>query len=143
MSQENVEIVKGLFPPNRELDGHAIVEHRAEARAVFEALIAEGFNVKFVAAGFTTTYPGADAMADGMRDYTSAFVKHGTVMERFIDGGDVVVALGRQRGKTKTHGVEFDEEIGLAAFFDTDRKLTRIEAHQRWNEALEAAGLSE
>jgi hypothetical protein len=88
MSHENVEIVKGLFPPNRELDGHAIAEHRREARAVFEPLIAVGFSVRFVAAGFTTTYPGADGMADGVRDYTSVFQNHRTVIERFIDGGD-------------------------------------------------------
>ena len=142
MSQENVEIVKGLFPPNRELEGHVTVEQRAAIRAVFEPLIAEGFSVKFLGAGFTTVYPGADGMADGVRDYMSVFLDYRSVMERFIDGGDVVVVLGRQRGRTN-HGLEFDEELGMVFVFDPDRKLTRIEAHQRWNEALEAAELSE
>jgi len=96
MSEENVEVIQKLFPANRELDGHAIAEHREETRAFFAPLIAEGFSVRFVAAGLTTTYRGADAMADGMRDYTGAFLKHRTVFERFIDGGDVVVALGLQ-----------------------------------------------
>ena len=143
MSQENVEIVEGLFPPDRELDGHAIAEHRDEVRAVFEPLITQGFFVRFIATGLTTTFQGPDAMTDAMRLYTSAFLKHRTVFERFIDGGDVVVALGVQHCQTKHDGVEFDQESGLAVFFDTHGKLTRIEGYQRWSEALEAAGLSE
>jgi hypothetical protein len=143
MLQENVEVVKGLIPPNREIDSQMTAERRAVMRAVFEPLIAPGFSVKFVAAGFTAAYPGADGMADGVVDYTSGFLDFRMVMERIIDGGEVIVGLGRQRGRTKTHGLEFDEEMGMVFFFDPQQRLTRIECHQRWNEALEAAGLSE
>ena len=140
MSQENVEIVKRLFPPNREIHSHGTTERRGAMRAIFEPLIAEAFSVKFIAAGFPAAYPGADGMADGVRDYTSGFLNYRTVMERFVDGGEVVVALGRQRGRTKTHGLEFDEEMGMVFLFDPDRKLTRIECYQRWSEASKPPG---
>jgi hypothetical protein len=57
MSQENVEIVKGLFPPNRELHSDVTAERRDAMRAVFEPLIAPAFSVNFVAAGFTAFRP--------------------------------------------------------------------------------------
>ena len=143
MSQGNVEIVQSLFPPNRALDGHAITKHRDEVRAAFAPLIAKGFSVRFVAPGLTGIFRGPNAMADAMRDYLTAFVKHRTVFERYIDNGDVVVALGQQHVQIETNRFEFNQESGLVFFFDDDRKLTRIEGYQRWDEALKAAGLSE
>ncbi len=132
----------GLFPPGCELDGPLIAGQPGMVRNLFEPLIAEGFSVTFVAAGLTTTYRGAAAMSDATRDYMDAFSEHCSVFDRHIDGGDVIAALGRQHGRTH-HGGEFDEETGLVLFFDPKGELERIQGYQRWNQALEAAGLRE
>lgn len=142
MSGPNLEVVRRLFPPGRELDGPLIAGQPDVVRDLFEPLIAEDFSVTFVAAGLTTTYGGAAAMSDATRDYMDAFSEHRSVFDRHIDGGEVVVALGRQQGRTH-HGGEFDEETGLVFFFDPNGKVARIQAYQRWSQALEAAGLGE
>jgi len=141
MSQENVEVARGLFPPGRELDGPLIAGHPDMVRDLFEPFIAENFSVTFVAAALTTTYRGPAAMSEATRDYMDAFSEHCAVFDRHIDGGDVV-ALGRQHGRAHLGG-EFDEETGLVFFFDPNGKLARIQGYQRWREALKAAGLSE
>jgi hypothetical protein len=143
MSQANLRVVKTLFPPNRELDGRSIAEKSDMVRNLFQPLITSDFTVAAVAAGLTTASSGPVAMADVMREYMDAFSEHRTIIERYVEGDDVVVALGEQRGRTRTHGVKFDAEVGIAFFFEASGRLKRIEAYQHWTEALEAAGLSE
>src|SRR5262249_15538882 len=142
MSEENLEVVRLLFPLGQEFDGREIADHPEMVRKLFEPLITEDFSVTFVAPGVTATFPGATGMSDGTREYMDAFLDYRTVLERHVDGENVVVALGHQYGTTH-HGVEFKAESGIALFFVSEGRLQRIQNYQRWDEALEAAGLSE
>jgi ketosteroid isomerase-like protein len=63
--------------------------------------------------------------------------------QEFIDAGDRVATRLRHRGRGKISGVEIDEELyHQVATFDNG-KIVRMEYFADWNEALEAAGLSE
>ncbi len=63
-------------------------------------------------------------------------------MDAFHDAGDKVVAIVRQRGKSKAGGLPV--EMAFAQVWTMrDGKTSRMEAYANPAEALEAVGLSE
>jgi ketosteroid isomerase-like protein len=63
--------------------------------------------------------------------------------ERFIDlGDDRVLALLRQEGIIRGSGDRVEQAVGWICEI-RDRKLTKVEVHFSWEDALEAAGVGE
>lgn len=62
--------------------------------------------------------------------------------DSFRDGRDLVVMLGRLRGRGKNSGVPVDAALGMVFDF-RGQSITRIRGYLDHGEALEAAGLRE
>jgi ketosteroid isomerase-like protein len=63
--------------------------------------------------------------------------------QEFIDAGDRVATRLRHRGRGKRSGAEIDEELYHQVATFHNGRIVRMEYFADWNEALEAAGLSE
>jgi ketosteroid isomerase-like protein len=63
--------------------------------------------------------------------------------QEFIDAGDRVATRLRFHGRGKGSGVEIDEELYHQVATFRDGRIVRMEYFAEWDEALEAAGLSE
>lgn len=63
--------------------------------------------------------------------------------QEFIDAGDRVATRLRHQGRGKRSGVEIDEELYHQVATFRKGKIVRMEYFAEWDEALDAAGLSE
>jgi ketosteroid isomerase-like protein len=137
MSQENVEICRRAFGFLDRLDPWAGVEallEYADPEIVLESAIvsrAEG-----------SAYRGHEGLRAWAADSEAAFDELRTASDEFRDLGDRVLMLGRVFGRGRGSGVPVDSEI---AFLSTLRggRIVRTKGFLSWDQALEAAGLSE
>jgi ketosteroid isomerase-like protein len=88
------------------------------------------------------TYEGVEGARVFLRDWLEAWDDWELEVEALHDAGDKVVAIVRQRGRSKTSGLLVDMAFGQV-FTIRDGKLARMEMYADPVEALEAAGLSE
>jgi ketosteroid isomerase-like protein len=68
---------------------------------------------------------------DGMRQFLGALAQHldsSLFIERLIDAGDQIVAVGRTAGKTRKTGLEFDIPLVQVWAF-SDGQVTRFETY--------------
>ncbi len=63
--------------------------------------------------------------------------------QEFIDAGDRVATRLRHHGRGKGSGVEINEELYHQVATFRDGRIVRMEYFAEWDEALDAAGLSE
>jgi ketosteroid isomerase-like protein len=63
--------------------------------------------------------------------------------QEFIDAGDRVATRLRHHGRGKGSGVEINEELYHQVATFRDGRIVRMEYFAGWDEALDAAGLSE
>jgi ketosteroid isomerase-like protein len=87
------------------------------------------------------TYEGVDGANAFLAEWLEGFEEWSFEAEEVFDAGDQVVAIVRQRGKTK-HGPEVEARFAQVWTF-RDRLIARMEMYADRNEALEAAGLRE
>jgi ketosteroid isomerase-like protein len=137
MSQENVEICKRAFELLGRLDPAAGVEavlEYADPEVVLESAIVGG------AEG--NAYRGYDGLRAWAADSEAAFDVLRTTPEEFRDLGDRVLMLGHVSGRGRESGVVVESQI---AFLSTFRggMIIYAKGFLDWNQALEAAGLSE
>jgi ketosteroid isomerase-like protein len=130
MSRENVEIVRG------------VVDHyNASGDLPWDMIDAE---VKWnvgppLLAG---TYTGHDGVRAFFDQIAEAFDRFQLEVDRYVDAGDAVVALGR----TRAHGVRSDVTTGQAfamVFGISDGRVVTATSYSRAEHALEAVGLRE
>ena len=78
----------------------------------------------------------------GRRTYEAAFDEARTTPEEFRDLDDRVLMLGRVVGRGRGSGVEVESPT---AFLTTlcDGRIVHVKGFLDWDQALEAAGLSE
>jgi ketosteroid isomerase-like protein len=137
MSDENVEICKRAFEILGRLDPAAGVEavlEYADPEIVFESAIVSG------AEG--NAYRGHEGLRAWAADSEAAFDKLRTTAEEFRDLDDRVLMLGRVFGRGRESGAVVESQI---AFLSTLRggRIVHSKGFLDWNQALEAAGLSE
>jgi len=145
MSQENVELVRRLHPP----DGADLVplirddatwtRRRAEIEAHFEsdyaaAWIAEGQRV--------IEATGVDGSRRGWLDWLEPWDSYHFQTEGIIPVGDTVLVLIRLHGRMARTQNEV-EMIAASVYLVQDGRVARIEHYASRSEALEAVGLSE
>jgi ketosteroid isomerase-like protein len=88
------------------------------------------------------TYPGIEGGREFMADWSEAWEDWEVDVEDYIDAGDRVVTIVRQRGRSKATGVAVDMHFGQVWTL-RDRREVRMQMYASPEEALEAAGLSE
>jgi hypothetical protein len=145
MSQENVEIVRGVFDP--ELDWAAAFRDEELLRKNW-SLVADSFEPDFetigVPAGLIhTSAVGFEGFRQAWSEWLSSWQTWFIEPEKFIPlSGDRVLALAVNRGTSKTEGVEMVFQ-GASIWTLRNGKIRSMELFLDREEALEAAGLRE
>ena len=130
MSQENVEIVRG------------VVDHyNASGDLPWDTIDAE---VEWSVGPplLAGTYTGHDGVRAFFGQVAEAFDRFQLEADRYVDAGDAVVALGR----TRAHGVRSDVTTGqpfALVFGISDGRVVTVTSYPTPEHALEAAGLRE
>jgi ketosteroid isomerase-like protein len=146
MSEENVELVKALYPPPG-TDIAALFRDEdafAQMLEALGALVTDDFQSVMVGAvlGQPRTYEGLEGLRRNWLDWLEPWATYRSTIEELIDAGDRVVILLRDHGRRK----DMDEEvelIGASICTIREGKLARWEDYADRAEALQAAGLSE
>ena len=132
MSQENVEVVQLGY------------EHRKTTGDFLDEILASDFvwdMSKFRGWPEQQVYEGVEEARRFIREWTSAFDAWEIEVEAIYDaGGDKVVGVLRQRGRSKTSGLPVDMRYAQV-WTIRDSKETRMEMYADPGEALKAVGL--
>jgi ketosteroid isomerase-like protein len=143
MSQENVEIVRALIPPP-DVDVAALFRDDSlfeQARADLEPHIDPQLETVAVWQG-GTTHAGIEGFRQTWLDWLEPWTSYYASADELIDGGDVVVALARDRGRRDDTDAEV-ELISGSVWEVRDDKIVRVQFYRSRDEALRAAGLLE
>jgi len=144
MSQENVDLVLGIFAP-ADVDLASIIRDDDLWSAYFESL-APKLHPDFESAthwfGAEKTYTGRDGIREGLLDWYAPWATYRIEIQEAIDLGEQVLLrladFGRREGSA-------EEVRGNTAHVWNvrDGKIARFDAYTDYAEALEAVGLSE
>ena len=88
------------------------------------------------------TYEGVEGAMEFISDWAGAWEGWELTIEELFDAGDKVVAVIRQRGRSKESGVEVDMTFAQV-WTMRDGKQARMEMYADVDEGMRAAGLSE
>ena len=145
MSQENVELVRGL-QPSHDMDLVALFRDDGSAAALGETL-APFFHedVEIVAptfvAGQGVRFVGLEGLRAGWLEWLGPWERYRVEVEDVIDAGDDAVVLVRDYGRRTGTTAEVSN-VGGAVWTVRDGKVARVAFYLDRSEALEAAGLS-
>ena len=131
MSQENIEILRGLYE-RMPREGLEATIDLFDPEVIWEDLDA---------LPGASTYRGHDGLRQAFGLFYDAFGDLDFEAEELIDAGDAVVVAHRWRGTGATSGTPIDQ-VTWNVFWLRDGLLTRRRAFQSREAALEAAGLS-
>jgi hypothetical protein len=145
VSQENVELVRGLIPPP-ETDLVSLLRDEGlfeQMKTALEPLIEPGVeSVAVWQGGAATTYVGIDGFRQLWLDWLEPWATYHTQVDELIDAGEQVVVLIRDRARRHDTDAEVELRSGSVWKF-RDGKVARVEFFGTRDEALEAAGLSD
>jgi ketosteroid isomerase-like protein len=88
------------------------------------------------------TYDGVEGATEFMNTWLAAWEDWQLEVERLVDAGDDVVAVLRQRGRSKTTGLLVDMHFAQVWTF-RDGRQARMRMYASPEEGLKAAGLHE
>ena len=131
MSQENVEVVRGLYEAWNRSGGVFRLEY-----------VDPGIEVEFVGGIFDGSYRGRAGLLKALESFWGPFEETRIEVEDCFPTGDDVVVTVRYYGRGKTSGVETDLR-GWHVWTLRDRKVVRWRVLGTRREALEAVGLRE
>lgn len=133
MSRENVERLQPLYDAWRRgayEEGLEVLDPQIEWRAAAEI------------PGHRGALYGRAAAAKYLEEWRQTWEAYSVVVERFIDVGDQVLALARERGSGRGSGLVLDTEFAQL-WTMRDGRAVRMQEWRTWSEALEAVGLRE
>ncbi len=141
MSQENVEIVRGLQPTGVDLALLIRDDHMAAAMMESAAAVVHpDFETVFFMPVERSVHIGFDGFRAAWIDWLTPWESYRTEIEELIDLGDRVAVLTRDFGHRE--GVESEVDFkGVAVYTFRDRKIGLIDFHFDRAEGLEAVGL--
>lgn len=136
MSQENVEIVRGIY--------EAVARRDAAAPfAVYaEDIVWDVSNSRRATIMDSVAYHGHEGVRKFWEEAVSAFGTVDLVVDEVIDAGDRVVALIREHEIGRTSGVPVDTRH-VAVWTLADGKVVRMQIFDDREQALKAVGLAE
>jgi ketosteroid isomerase-like protein len=129
MSQENVDIMRRGY-------GHFLATGEVRARADLV------WDVSRLGWPDQQVYAGADGANQFNAEWAAAWDDWEMEPEEFIDAGERVVVILRQRGRSKATGVPVEMRFAQVWTF-RDGQGIRMEMYASVEEALEAAGVRE
>jgi ketosteroid isomerase-like protein len=132
MSQENVEIVGGAYA-------------YFAANGDFQAEIMDPdfiWDMSTFSWPGTQQYKGIDGAREFLAEWLEAWEDWQLDVERLLDAGDQVVAIVRQRGRSKSTGVPVEMHFAQLWTVRAGKQL-RMRMYADPNAALEAAGLGQ
>ena len=132
MSEENVEIIRGMYRPG-------------DPTAFFE-LLHEDVEVDVSRRPLVPDHPelirGRQAAIEFYRHYWGTWADYTLEPDEVLEAGKDVVVVQRERGQGKGSGVPFESRWALI-YSLIDGKIGRITHYDSEQSALQAAGLSE
>jgi hypothetical protein len=136
MSQENVELVRRAVSAGNESgwagDGHEVAPFFGE----------EAIMHPFPEWPGPSLFRGKEGLRELIREWAENFNGFRWEVDRVIDGGEQVVALGRIGGESKQLQVQV-ESAAAGVFRVAEDLISEVWFYVSWDEALEAAGLRE
>jgi ketosteroid isomerase-like protein len=135
MSQENVEAFQRAVAAYNRGDIDAFLEEidpDVEWHPLLQGMLS----------GEATTYRGHDGVRELFRDLNEGFTDQEVEPSEVRDLDDLLVAIGRIRGRGKESGAEAESPINWVVDF-RDSRAVRVREYLDPKAALDAAGLSE
>src|SRR4051794_30224274 len=136
MSQENVEIVRGIYEAFARRDNATPFEMYAED------IVWDYSNARRSRLGPKPVYHGHEGVREAWRDGLSAFNEFHFELEELTDAGDHVLATVRERNIGRASGAAV-EATHFAVWTLAAGKVTRLQVFDERQPALEAAELAE
>jgi ketosteroid isomerase-like protein len=136
MSQENVEVVRGIY------DAVARRDVVTPFEAYAEDIVWDVSNWRAAAMGLEPVYRGHEGVRQCWREYLSVFGEVDFEVEKLTHAGDQVLAVIREHEVGRASGVPV-ESTHLAVWTLADRKVTQMQIFDDRQKDLEAAGLPE
>jgi hypothetical protein len=143
MSQENVELVQGIYMQALDYTAYLDPEATAAAFASLRPLYDREYEFHAVVEGNRIVQHGLDGYLMFMRDWLAPWESYTITADEFRDlEPDKVAVLTRHRGRLKEGGTEV-RTIGLDLWMLRSGRFLRLEAYLDRRAGLEAAGLRE
>jgi ketosteroid isomerase-like protein len=136
MSQENVDLVRGLYEAFAR--GDAVTPFEVYS----EDMVWDVSNARRGWLGSKPVYQGHEGVRQFWRDGLSAFGAVDLNVEELVDGGDQVMAVIRERDVGRASGVPV-ETRHFAVWTVAGSKVVQLQIFDDRQQALEAVGLSE
>jgi ketosteroid isomerase-like protein len=136
MSQENVEVVRGIYDAVARRDGVTPFGIYAED------IVWDLSNTRRADLLVKPVYRGHEGVRQFWRESLSGFGEIDFEVEELIDGGDHVLAVIREREVGRASGVPV-ETTRVDVWTLADGTVTKMQAFDHRQQALEAVGLSE
>jgi ketosteroid isomerase-like protein len=143
MSQENVEMVRGLWEPFKGADLTAVDWDDEAIREMTERFWSPEVELRWSrSAPEARVYRGRDGVIQAFREWYEAFSEYYIEPLDFIEQEDRVVIPQRHWGIGSTSGVSVEIEV-THVYEVRDNLIARVDEYDTLEEALEAAGLRE
>ena len=114
MSQENVEMVRGLWEPFKGVDVTAVDWDDEAIREMTERFWSPEVELRWTRSGpEARVYRGRDGVIQAFREWSEAFSEYYVEPLDFIEVGDRVVVPNRQWGIGSTSGIPVEERVHL------------------------------
>ncbi len=138
MSEENVEIVRGVF--------EAVARHdAASVLAFYDPHVNVYFSPGTLAdrIGEAGAFHGHEGLRAFDRELRQAFDDFETNCEELIDAGGAVISVSRYRARGRRSGLEVESPPQFGVWRIREGKIIRVDWFNARRDALEAAGLTE
>jgi ketosteroid isomerase-like protein len=143
MSQESVEMVRGLWEPFREVDLTLVDWDHEAIQEVGERFWSPEVELRWARSGpEARVYRGRDGVIQAFREWAEPFSEYYIEPLDFIEQGDHVIIPQRHSGIGSASGVSVELEV-THVYEVRNRQVARVDEYDTLEEALEAAGLSE
>jgi ketosteroid isomerase-like protein len=143
MSQENVEMVRGLWEPFKGVDLTAVDWDNEAIREINDRFWSPEVELRWSrSAPEARVYRGRDGVIQAFREWVEPFSEYYIEPLDFIEQGDWVIIPQRHWGIGSTSGIPVELEV-THVYEVRDSQIARVDEYDTLEEALEAAGLSE
>jgi ketosteroid isomerase-like protein len=142
MSQENVEMVRGLWEPFTRVDCTAIDWHDEAIRAMAERFWSPEIELQWSRTGpETRAYRGRDGVIEAFREWVAPFSEYYVEPLDFIEQEGRVIVPMRQWGIGTTSGVPVEIEVTWV-YEVRDNQVSRVDEYDTLEEAVAATDVS-
>jgi ketosteroid isomerase-like protein len=141
MSRENVEFVRAALG-GQKFDMQAMFGGNAPPPDIDLGMLADDVEIVFRPQLDAQTYYGVDGLAEGWREWLSAWGEYEAELEEYVDAGDHVVMLVHLRGETQHDNVVIEQPAAVVFTVEAG-KVVRLAFHLDRRMAFEEAGRPE